>query len=171
MDRVGLEPGNLVITVGLPLSGKSILARRCAESGPKIVVVCPDTIRLALHGSQFVGSAEPFVWAIAQTMVRTLLKEGYTVIVDATNTTVERRRIWVQMSKEFGKRVAIYHVDTDYATCCARNQRHGRLDSAIIDRMHRQFEPPAKAEGDIFTAAQVEKYLDESTDDCDVTDR
>ncbi|TWH46343.1 ATP-binding protein [Sporomusa sp. KB1] len=154
-----LRSGDLIITVGLPLSGKSTLVKNCSEYMPNVVVVCPDTIRLALHGNQFIGRAEPFVWAIAQTMARTFLMQGNTVIIDATNTTVERRKMWVYMAREFKKGLTIYHVKTPADVCRERNKALGRLDESIIDRMEEQFERPLADEGYVFTAAQVESYL------------
>jgi predicted kinase len=49
----------LILTVGLPRSGKSSWSRQ--QTFP---VVNPDSIRLALHGLRFAPEAEPFVWAI-----------------------------------------------------------------------------------------------------------
>ncbi len=80
----------LVCTVGLPRSGKSTWAR---EQG--VPVVNPDAIRLAIHGQPFVASAEPYVWAVAKTMVKALFLAGHTrVILDATNVTRKRRAEW-----------------------------------------------------------------------------
>ncbi|MDR3560487.1 MAG: ATP-binding protein [Negativicutes bacterium] len=139
----------LAITCGLPLSGKSTLCRTMKDHRG-YTIVCPDTIRLALHGNQFIGVAEPFVWAIAQTMVRALLKDGHDVIVDATNTTRERRRMWKQIAKEFGILLRIYRVNTDYHVCLARNAELNRLDSSVIARMYDQWEDPADDEGDLI---------------------
>src|SRR5882672_916000 len=57
----------LICTVGLPRSGKSTWAR--SQSFP---IVCPDAIRIAIHGQRFISEAEPFVWATAKAMVRAL---------------------------------------------------------------------------------------------------
>lgn len=82
----------LIATVGLPRSGKTTWARNSRWLGP---VVNPDSIRLALHGQRFCASAEPFVWAIAKIMVRSLFLAGHSmVILDATNTTRKRRDEW-----------------------------------------------------------------------------
>ena len=80
----------LWMTVGLPRSGKSTWA--ISQTFP---IVNPDSIRLALHGQPFIGSAEPFVWAIAKCMVNALFIAGHrNVILDATNTTRQRRDQW-----------------------------------------------------------------------------
>lgn len=138
----------LGITAGFPLSGKSTLC--CGLMNKNIVVVNPDTIRLALHGKQFEPLAEPFVWATAQIMVRTLLKQGHDVIVDATNTTIERRKMWVNMAKEFGLKLEIDWVTTSSEICFKRNEELKRLDNSIIERMVSQFEEPTDKEGIII---------------------
>ncbi len=84
------EMKELILTVGLPRSGKTTWA---LEQGYPIVN--PDGIRLAIHGKQFVALAEPLVWVIAKYMVRALFNAGHDVVIlDATNTTSKRRDAW-----------------------------------------------------------------------------
>lgn len=83
----------LYITVGLPRSGKSTWADKQG-----IPIVCPDDIRLASHGRAYIPDFEPFVWAITKVMVKALLARHDTVILDATNMTVKRRKQWVDDS-------------------------------------------------------------------------
>lgn len=80
----------LILLAGLPRSGKTTEALRLG-----FPIVCPGAIRLALHGQRFVQTAEPYVWAIAKTMVKSLFLAGNTtVVVDATNLTEESRSFW-----------------------------------------------------------------------------
>jgi len=128
----------LIMTVGLPQSGKSTWAR--SQIFP---IVCPDSIRLGLHGHQFVSQAEPFVWAIAKVMVRSLFLSGHgTVILDATNVTKKRRDDWVSESwtrtfKEFrtSKEICVERALKTFAG-------HDNLDGvlAAIDRMSKNLE-------------------------------
>lgn len=81
----------LIITIGLPRSGKSTWSRSLGYP-----IVNPDSIRLALHGRAYEKLAEPFVWAIAKVMIRALFLAGHsTVVLDATNATKGRRKEWV----------------------------------------------------------------------------
>lgn len=158
--RNPLTEGGLIITVGLPCSGKSTLVKKCANYAPRIAIVCPDTIRLVLHGKQFKKEAEPAVWAAAQTMVKTLLNDGFTVIVDATNVTVQARKTWSQIAKEMGLRLNIFLFDVSAPTCKERNKQIRRLEESVIDRMEKQFEQPTFIEGSIFTAKEISQLLD-----------
>ena len=129
------ELPSLVLTVGLPKSGKTTWAR-----GDGAPIVNPDAIRLALHGQRFVGEAEPFVWGIARVMVAALFRAGHgRVIVDATNTTRKRRAEW--RSERWRTSVQTFAVDRQ--VCLAR--AHEAEDEEIVPVIHRmadQFEPP-----------------------------
>ena len=82
--------------------------------------------------------AEPFVWAIAKTMVRSLFLAGHSiVIVDATNTTKKRRDDWK------GPWCRRYRVmGTTVKECLRRAQSEGDTEIIpVIDRMAHQYEP------------------------------
>lgn len=81
----------LILTVGLPHSGKSTWAK---EQG--FPIVNPDSIRLAVHGQKYLESAEHLVWAIAKTMVSSLFLSGHKIVIlDACNNTRKRRDEWI----------------------------------------------------------------------------
>lgn len=136
------EP-TLILMMGLPRSGKTTAARTIAEN-EHAPIVCPDAIRLALHGQRFAGLAEPFVWAIAKVMVRALFKAGHSkVILDSTATTRARRDEW--KSKDWRREVAF--VRTSCETCLSRAHAEGDKDIVpIIDRMALQMEHVAPDE-------------------------
>jgi predicted kinase len=102
----------LVCTVGLPRSGKTTWS---LSTG--LPVVCPDAIRLAMHGQRYLAEAEPWIWIFARTMVKSLFHAGHsTVIVDATNATRSRRDEWRSMSWQ----TLFHHLDTPLSVCLAR---------------------------------------------------
>lgn len=124
----------LVCTVGLPQSGKSTWAK--SQSWP---TVNPDSIRLAIHGQRFIAEAEPFVWAVAKTMVRALFLAGHRVVIlDATNTTKKRRLEWFDDAWTTYFKV----FQTTSGDCKMRAQKNDRADLfPIIDRMLDHWEP------------------------------
>lgn len=148
----------LILTVGLPRSGKTTWARR-----QNVPIVSPDAIRLALHGARFEVLAEPFVWAIAKTMVRALFLAGHsTVIVDATNTTKGRRDEWRSGAWRIGFKV----VDTSREECVKRAtlEQDGYI-LPVIERMAAQFEPITAAEDPFFVVrSSVDVEWDPSAD-------
>jgi predicted kinase len=132
----------LLLTVGLPRSGKTTWARKTG-----FPIVSADAIRLALHGQAFEPLAEPFVWAIARIMVRALFVAGHeTVILDACSVTRARRDEWrggewetfvvmFECSREEARRRVLADIPENSA-----DTESGRLLEAI-DRMAKSFEP------------------------------
>lgn len=120
----------LILTVGLPRSGKSTWARSTGYP-----IVNPDSIRMALHGNAFLEQAEPFVWAIAYSMARALFLAGHDhVVVDATNVTRARRAEWEYRFKDCAVMYKVF--DTPKGTCIDRAIEDGRSDLVpIIERM------------------------------------
>jgi len=118
----------LILTVGLPRSGKSTWALK--QGHP---VVNRDAIRLALHGQAYIQSAEDMVSAIEMYMVKSLFLAGHTtVIVDSTHlnqTYVDR---WNYGNWDLQTRV----FDADRDVCIERAKADGRLDLIpSIERM------------------------------------
>ena len=122
----------LILTVGLPRSGKSTWAK---EQGYPIV--CPDAIRYALHGNQFLSDAEDMVWSIAKYMAKALFIAGNdTVIIDATNNTQKRRDIWEALAKKMDAEVELKVFDTPKEVCIERAKATGMANLIpIIEKM------------------------------------
>ncbi len=120
----------LILTVGLPRSGKTTWAR---EQGSPIVN--PDSIRLALHGEAYIQQAEGFIWVITYLTARALFFAGHTeVIVDATNITESRRNEWVKRFEDC--EIVFKKFDTPKDVCIERAKKDGREDLIpVIERM------------------------------------
>lgn len=122
----------LICTVGLPRSGKSTWSR--TQLWP---IVNPDSIRLALHGEQFVSKAEPLVWLIADTMVKALFLAGHDVVIlDATNVTHQRRDKWISPDWE-----TMYKLINTPAEICIERAKNDLVLIDVIKRMATLFEP------------------------------
>lgn len=135
----------LILTVGLPRSGKTTWALQ-----QKVPTVCPDAIRLAMHGRRFWGPAEKSVWAQAWTMVASLFLAGHQiVIVDATHMTQKRRDFWESPSMGDHQdwptwNVALHVIGTPAETCIARARAAGDQEIIpVIERMAAEAEWPA----------------------------
>lgn len=110
----------LILTVGLPYSGKTRWAR--LQGHP---IVCPDSIRIAMHGHRYSSAAEPFVWVFAKMMVRALFLAGHDmVIVDATNNTRHRRHEW----KSANWQRQYQYFDASFEVCLERAEAAGDFD-------------------------------------------
>jgi len=129
----------LHMMVGLPRSGKSTHAKKMG-----LPIVNPDSIRIALHGERFIPAAEPMVWAMAKYMVAALFEAGHdAIILDATNTTVNRRDEWID--KRWGRN--FIEIDTSKEVCISRaKETSDERIIPIIEKMAEQFQPVSTAE-------------------------
>jgi len=129
----------LVLTVGLPHSGKSSWAK--TRGYP---IVCPDAIRLALHGEVYIPTAEPMVWTMAKYMVKSLFFSGHDIVIlDATSTTRARRDEW--KSDMWKRRYKV--METSREECLRRSAYRPDL-APVIERMSARFEPVSLEEWD-----------------------
>lgn len=133
----------LILTVGLPRSGKSTWALQTGYP-----VVNRDAIRLALHGQAYIQSAEDMVTAIETYMIKALFLAGHDiVIVDATHTTRVRRDRWESL--EWERKFAVF--DASAAECVQRAVSGDRDDLVpVIRRMWGNYEPVEEVEGELI---------------------
>ena len=129
------------IMVGLPRSGKSTYAAKLSVEF-NAPIVNPDSVRLALHGQAFIPTAEQMVWAIVDYMIKSLLMCHDHVILDATNTVVERREHFINMAD-----TAIgYRMLCPHETIEARADEVG-FPMIVIRNMRTKFNEPSQDEG------------------------
>lgn len=137
--RLPYAERGLVLTVGLPRSGKTSWAR---EQG--FPIVNPDSIRIAIHGRPFVKFWEPLVWWIVDFMIYALFLAGHSyVIVDATNTTVMRRARF--RSSQW--KIYVHEIKTPEWECVQRadtTMQHYLIP--IIRKMAATYEAPSTKE-------------------------
>lgn len=125
----------LILTSGLPRSGKSTWARQ--QHGA--VVVDVDMVRLALYARPFIVEMEEIVWTFARTMVKTHALTGVTAIILVSCMGRRRYRqpwlmgdLWTPVVVEFPVSVSV---------CCDRARRDERLDLLpVITRMAEDWE-------------------------------
>ena len=136
------KDNTLILTVGLPYSGKSTWARLQAHP-----IVNPDAVRMAVYGQRFWPDGEKIVWAIVDQMVRSLFMAGHrAVILDACNTTRKRRAEWYGDRRPW--KVRFHHIPTPENVCTSRAIDAGdKTILPIIERMADQFEPVGEDEG------------------------
>ncbi|MBI2872333.1 MAG: ATP-binding protein [Chloroflexi bacterium] len=86
----GARPVFLVVS-GLPGTGKSYVSRRLAEQLP-LVVLETDSLRRALfHEPTHSATESARLFRATHALIEELLKEGYTVLLDATNLVESHR--------------------------------------------------------------------------------
>jgi len=138
----------LFLMCGLPRCGKTSWIN--ANKKDKIIV-SPDAIRKEIFGHQFHAPANKFVFAISEAMTSLLLKQGKSVIVDATHLTKAIRMGWYPVFKDSGAKVTIVWVyahenASKNLEICKMRSRLSPSDEIVpdsaLDRMAAIFEDP-----------------------------
>lgn len=131
----------LLITRGLPASGKTTFARKLQ---PHVVRVNRDDLRRMLHGQRlFTQWAEGQVTRAQQAAVEALLRAHADVIVDDTNLRARTVREWAELAARFGATFEVHDfTDVPLAECLRRDaERSGeeRVGEEGIRRMHGRY--------------------------------
>jgi len=140
--------GKVVITHGLPGSGKTTQALKMLEDDPQnIVRANRDDLRtiLAPEGEKYhKGSprkdVENNVSHVQQEIIKKSLREGKTVIVDDTNLNPRRVKPLVDLARKYNAEIEQVHVDVPVDECKRRNKARGdaggrRVPDEVIDSM------------------------------------
>jgi len=124
----------LIVTVGLPRSGKSTWAKE-----QNLPIVNRDSIRLAHHGEAFLAPCEDFITVLENTMVSALFLAGNeTIIIDATHGTERRRNKWKNFKGV--DEVLFKEFFTSVPVCIARTNETNAYLIPVIERMYKTFE-------------------------------
>lgn len=171
----------LLITLGLPGSGKSALAQKLSAQF-QFVKLTADAIRVAIIPQPRWDMAEHrFFFGILDTLSELLLNAGQSVILDANHNQRFVRHDKYDMAAKLHANIAVLyvHVPTDTLKArTAQRQLNGHTDTIPADklnidpamllaRMQRSFEPPRADEpvirvaGDIPADQQVKLVLSE----------
>lgn len=87
----------LLLTIGIPGSGKSTWVKKCLKVYPAVQVVSNDEIRrVVFNDIECVTSLNKEVYSKAHEIAESFLKEGKDVIIDATNADLSE---WIAYKK------------------------------------------------------------------------
>lgn len=129
----------LLITRGLPASGKTTFARRLQ---PHVVRVNRDDLRRMLHGRRlFTQWAEGQVSAVQRSMVESLLRARADVVVDDTNLRPRMMREWAEMAARRGATLEVHDfTDVPLAECLRRDAARPAGEQVGEDGIRRMFD-------------------------------
>jgi len=132
---LNLDMQRFITMGGLQGSGKSTIVNEFEKVGYK--VVCPDRIRVELaqkeHGEdklegELVGVLQNFeskVWAITQARILQYLRNGHSVIFDATNTSIKARKQILAWGRQAHMPVTAIYIECPLEIVLERNEKRG----------------------------------------------
>ncbi|WP_067507838.1 AAA family ATPase [Actinoplanes sp. TFC3] len=131
----------LLITRGLPASGKTTFARKLQ---PQVVRVNRDDLRRMLHGERlYTQWAEGQVTHAQRAAVEALLRAHASVIVDDTNLRAKTVREWAELAAKFGASFEVHDfTDVPVEECIRRDAGRPdgeRVGADPIQRMHDRY--------------------------------
>jgi predicted kinase len=133
----------IVLMMGYPRSGKTTYAQKFLKSNPEYIYLCPDDMRLVIHGQRWYSPAEDLVWATIKFMARYFLNQGKNILVDGTFLTFSLRLPWISLAKEFDCDMEFMHISTSPEICMKRAKKLGQNDLVpVIARMMTNYENP-----------------------------
>ncbi|MGD9581033.1 MAG: AAA family ATPase [Vampirovibrionia bacterium] len=109
--------GTLIMTVGLPASGKSTWVK---DNYPMLNIVSSDDIKEELSVNKYDKEHYNSVNAIADKKIDYYLSRGAQVVYDAPNVTFERRKVVIDRARALGANIIIINFATPYEICLSR---------------------------------------------------
>lgn len=134
----------LIITVGLPGSGKSTYLARLGVNA-----ISSDEVRRLIADDPHDQTMNARIFSAIRYLVRQRIAAGRPVTyVDATHLTKWERKPYIKIAQRYDCTLEALFFDVPVEVCVARNQERERVvPEAIIQKMAQQMVPPSKAEG------------------------
>lgn len=121
----------LIVTRGLPGSGKSTCAKKISkETGAILLDV--DDYRMKICNSIYNEDDEPYIWSqVLKDMLFYLINENRSVIICESNTSLHCLLYWIEPVEKLNIDITILNVITDTLTC---KSRRPDFFMSVIDR-------------------------------------
>jgi len=134
----------LIITVGLPGSGKSTYLSRLGVNA-----ISSDEIRRLIADNPHDQTMNARIFSVIRYLIRQRIQAGRSVTyVDATHLTLWEREPYVKLARRFGCKLQALFFDVPVEICIARNQARERVvPEEAIRKMAQQMIPPSLEEG------------------------
>jgi predicted kinase len=144
-DRSPQAPkGYVVLTIGLPGSGKTTWFRRRG-----VTPLSSDLLRNILFDDVEEQRYQGLVFSTLRSLLRArLIAKMPWNYVDATNLSAHERRQWIKMAVSFGYEAQAVFFDVPLEVCLDRNRSRDRMVSEdVMRKMAEKLKPPSFEEG------------------------
>lgn len=136
----------LIMMCGLPRSGKTTWIEQEQPKGS--VVLSADTLRYLVYNQRFWADGESLMWSVHSIILKMLMRQGTSIVIDETNMTPKRRHPIIKMAQEHGYCVECVLITTPKESCIDRaSYLNDEVIKPVIERMANEFVKPELAEG------------------------
>lgn len=135
----------LIMTKGLPGSGKTTWAKQYQNDHKNYKVVNKDTLRFTLDDSKWSGLNEKFVLLTRDIIVLSALQHGFSVIIDDTNLAPKHELHLRELAKVYDAQFIVQDfTGVSLEACIAQDlKRLNSVGKDVIMKMYHQFLKPA----------------------------
>lgn len=138
---------SLILTVGIPGSGKTKYAEKYIKEHTNTIHLSSDLIRKELWGDEATQGDNSQVFSLMQSRAIEALNNGQSVVYDATNITRKDRSYIISLCPKFVK-IECHIIWAPIETCIERDAARKRtVGKEVIDRMLKRFQAPYYDEG------------------------
>lgn len=138
---------SLYFMVGISGSGKSTIAGDLSNA-LNIKVISSDAIRYEIYGDENIQDNPQRIFNILHKRVKEELKNGRSVIYDATNLSMKRRVAFLKETKNIYCEKICIIVNTPFSECVLRNElRERTVPYDVLIRQRNSFQCPYFYEG------------------------
>lgn len=138
----------LIMTVGLPGSGKSTVAKNYINGSDDIELFSSDALRAELWGDENTQGDNQQLFTELHRRIKNCLREGKSAIYDATNINYKKRMAFLQELKHIECKKVCWVFAVPYEVCLERNANRNRIvPEYVIERMYKNFTIPYWYEG------------------------
>ncbi len=139
------------LCVGPPGSGKSTWAKDFAAKDPSLVRLCPDDFRAKFGTGEDDQSVSSQAFGATRYGMDDALREGKSVIIDATNMYRKTRKDFLKIAEKHGATTVAVVFEATKDTLLERNAKRGaaggrNVPEDVIDRMLGRYERPNELE-------------------------
>jgi predicted kinase len=136
--------GSVVLTIGLPGSGKTTWFKRRA-----VQPLSSDMLRSILFDDITEQRYQGLVFSTLRSLLRArLIAKMPWNYVDATNLSPHERRQWIKMAKSSGYDVHAVFFDVPFEVCMERNRKRERtVSDDVMQKMAERLRAPSFKEG------------------------
>ena len=131
-----------IMLVGIAGSGKSTYAQELKNNNPEFIILSSDDIRQEIYGDASIQDNPGKVFSIMNRRTFDALKDGKSVVYDATNLSSKRRKEMVDKIKQLGIdcHCDCHIMPTEPDVCIERQQKRDRkVPEEVIQKQYQYF--------------------------------
>lgn len=142
----------IIVMVGAPGSGKSTWVKKYNLPHPCVTILSSDALRAVFGKDENDQTVSAKVFQYMEIEADSLVRNGNTVLIDATNMHRKARKPWVDLAKKYGVVLEAYVFIVDKDILIERNKKRGAaggrdVPADVIDRMLTNYVAPSQEEG------------------------